>query len=176
MPVDEAGAFPIAILSARAITSQPLGIARKVTAPRPVLRESEGRAWFLRVQPSRGRTPKQIANALTARGALTPGKAGGWTKGTAWTKGSVRDVLFRELYTGVAISRWGEETYRVEQPGARIIAEDVGRRSTSGSVNNAPSISGTRAANSGASPRPRTARSPSTCSRDCSPARHAAQG
>lgn len=71
----------------------------------------------------RGETPKRVAVALTARGAPTPGLAGGWTKGTAWTKASVREVLLRETYRGVLVSRWGTETIRVERPDLRIVSE-----------------------------------------------------
>jgi site-specific DNA recombinase len=73
----------------------------------------------------RGERPRRIAQALSHEGAPTPGLAGGWRKGTAWTKGSVREVLLRELYQGMMRSRWGTEEIRVEQPALRIVPNDL---------------------------------------------------
>src|SRR5262245_27320042 len=69
----------------------------------------------------RGERYTTIARALTAADAPTPGRAGGWTKGTVWTKGSVREVLIREDYHGIAHYRCPDETIRAERP--RIVDE-----------------------------------------------------
>jgi DNA invertase Pin-like site-specific DNA recombinase len=74
---------------------------------------------------ARGSTPKEIAHHLNAAGAPTPGEADGWKTGTSWTKGSVREVLLRELYRGIVVSHWGDETFRKEREDLRIIPEHL---------------------------------------------------
>jgi site-specific DNA recombinase len=73
----------------------------------------------------RGERYTHIAQALSRADAPTPGRGGGWRTGTAWTKGSVREVLLRECYRGVMRSRWGDEVITVERPELRIIADEV---------------------------------------------------
>ncbi len=117
-------------------------------------------------QYAKGLTPKRIAADLTAANAPTPGRAGGWTTGTAWTKASVREVLFRETYRGVMLSRWGDRDHSRGQAGATPHRRAAVGRRPRPARRAAPGLSsGRRMANSSAARR--TARSRSISSRGC---------
>jgi len=69
-----------------------------------------------------GQSPKQIARVLNARpDILVPGKE----TMTRWTRHQVRSTLQTELYTGVVVSTWDEETFRVERPDLRVISDEL---------------------------------------------------
>jgi len=72
-----------------------------------------------------GHSRKRIAAELNADGAPSPAKSGGWRPG-GWTRAAVRDTLYRQLYRGLMITRWGDgEEISVQNESVRIIPEPL---------------------------------------------------